>query len=169
MIFSVDGLRPPVRALYNDLVKFLDEEVYPIEKEIMAERPEEVRWTVNPLMNELKVSNQQNCRKSSVTECIFDYIVLYFECRFNKNSLLQSCFFAFFPATWHKKLRCRNTWYATGDTQQAIRNTRAITKILNFYAPLRSNRKGIIIEYYVEPADFANNTKYNTIVETSMG
>jgi len=55
MVFSVDGLRPPVRALYNDLVKFLDEEVYPIEKEIMAERPEDVRWTVNPLMVKLKV------------------------------------------------------------------------------------------------------------------
>ena len=29
----------------------------------------------------------ENCRKSSVAECIFDYLALHFECWFNKNSL----------------------------------------------------------------------------------
>eukprot|EP00111_Clytia_hemisphaerica_P016518 TCONS_00048981-protein len=54
MIFSIDGLRPPVRKIYDDLIQFLDTEVYPREKEIMAERPESVRWTVHPLIEELK-------------------------------------------------------------------------------------------------------------------
>ena len=34
----------------------------------------------------------QNCIKSSVEECVFDYIALYNECQFNQNSLLRSCF-----------------------------------------------------------------------------
>ena len=31
-------------------------------------------------------------RKSSVEECIFEYMALHIECRFNQNSLLHSCF-----------------------------------------------------------------------------
>ena len=43
--------------------------------------------------NEVSYLKRQNF---SVEECIFDYIALHFECRFNKNSLLQSDFLAFF-------------------------------------------------------------------------
>ena len=32
----------------------------------------------------------KNYRKSNAEECIFAYIALYFECRFNKNSLLKN-------------------------------------------------------------------------------
>ena len=56
MILSVEGLRPPVRKLYNELVTFLDEHVYPNEKEIMEIRPEPDRWTVHPLLEQLKVT-----------------------------------------------------------------------------------------------------------------
>ena len=42
--------------------------------------------------------SRQNRRKSSVEECIFDYIALHIESRFNKNSLLQSYFVAYLPA-----------------------------------------------------------------------
>ena len=35
---------------------------------------------------------RQNCRKSSVVECIFVYITLNFGCWFNKNSLLRYYF-----------------------------------------------------------------------------
>ena len=40
--------------------------------------------------------NRQNCTKSSVEESIFYYIALYFECQFNKNSFLKSCFLVCF-------------------------------------------------------------------------
>ena len=40
----------------------------------------------------------QNCRKSNVEECIFDYMALHIERRFNKNSLLQCYFLAILPA-----------------------------------------------------------------------
>ena len=36
--------------------------------------------------------SRQISRKSSVEECIFEYMTLHIECRFNKNSLLQ-CYF----------------------------------------------------------------------------
>ena len=42
--------------------------------------------------------NRQNCRKSSVEECILDYMALHIECRFNKNALLQCYFLAILPA-----------------------------------------------------------------------
>ena len=44
------------------------------------------------------VLSRQNCRKSSVEECIFGYMALYIKCRFNKKSLLRSYFLAIFPA-----------------------------------------------------------------------
>ena len=34
--------------------------------------------------------------KNDAEECIFDYIALYFECQFNKNSFLQGYFFSVF-------------------------------------------------------------------------
>ena len=33
-------------------------------------------------------------QKSSVEECIFDYMASHIECRFNKNTLLQGYFFS---------------------------------------------------------------------------
>ena len=38
--------------------------------------------------------SRQNCRKSNMVECIFVYMALHFQCRFNKNSLLQRYFLA---------------------------------------------------------------------------
>ena len=36
--------------------------------------------------------SRQNYRKGRVKECIFYYMALCIECRFNKNALLQCCF-----------------------------------------------------------------------------
>ena len=51
-------------------------------------------------------------QKTSVEECIFDYISLHIEMPpFNKNSLLQSHFFSIFAAGWLRSvpwLICRN-------------------------------------------------------------
>ena len=44
------------------------------------------------------IPSRQNCRKSSVEECIFDYMASHIECRFNKNALLQCYFLAILPA-----------------------------------------------------------------------
>ena len=55
MIMGIEGLRPPVRKLYDELIGFLDQHVYPNEKEIMEQRPEHERWTVHPLLEQLKV------------------------------------------------------------------------------------------------------------------
>ena len=53
-------------------------------------------------LNQLSVivlqPSRQNCRKSSVEECIFGYMALHIECRFNKNSLLRCYFLAILPA-----------------------------------------------------------------------
>ena len=38
-----------------------------------------------------KTETQQNCRRNSVEECIFGFLALHIECRFNKNSLLRRC------------------------------------------------------------------------------
>ena len=54
----------------------------------------------DPLNKPVKSSYpaRQICRKSIVEECIFDYMALHIECRFNKNSLLQCYFLAILPA-----------------------------------------------------------------------
>ena len=44
------------------------------------------------------IPTQENFRKSTVEECILVYTALLFECRFNKNSLLQGYFLTFLPA-----------------------------------------------------------------------
>ena len=41
----------------------------------------------------LALPNRQNCRKSSVVECIFVYLALNFACQFNKNSHSSSVTF----------------------------------------------------------------------------
>ena len=43
-------------------------------------------------------SKDRRSRKGSVEECIFVYIALYIEWRFNKISLLQGYFFVILPA-----------------------------------------------------------------------
>jgi len=40
---------------------------------------------------------RQNRRKSSLLECIFDNMALYFECGININALLQTAFSAILP------------------------------------------------------------------------
>ena len=42
--------------------------------------------------------SRQSCRKGSVEECIFEYIALHIECRFNKNSLCHCYFLVILPA-----------------------------------------------------------------------
>ena len=43
------------------------------------------------LQNQLiLMTNRQNCRKSSVVECIFEYTALHFECRLTPPELLFS-------------------------------------------------------------------------------
>ena len=53
-------------------------------------------WTPakNIIWTGIPFPSRQNCRKSSEEECIFDYMALYIECRFNKISLLQCYFLA---------------------------------------------------------------------------
>ena len=48
--------------------------------------------------NTCSIPSRQIFRKSSVDECIFDYMALHIECRFNKISLLQCYFLAILPA-----------------------------------------------------------------------
>ena len=50
--------------------------------------------------------SRQNRRKSSVEECIFEYMALHFECRFNKNSLLQCYFLAILPVGYLHSYDC---------------------------------------------------------------
>jgi len=40
-----------------------------------------------------KIADKAVCR----SECIFDNIALYYECRINKNALLQTVFLPIFP------------------------------------------------------------------------
>ena len=42
--------------------------------------------------------------KSNVEECIFVYMALHFQCRFNKNTLLQCSFLAILPAGQERNL-----------------------------------------------------------------
>ena len=50
------------------------------------------------------IPSRQDCRKISVEECIFVYMALHIECRFNKNSLLQCYFLAILQA-----IHCQHT------------------------------------------------------------
>ena len=62
--------------------------------------------------NEMRMKNiyslpkRQNGRKSSVEECIFDYMASHFECQFNKNSLLQYGFLGILPAFCFSQEKC---------------------------------------------------------------
>ena len=56
--------------------------------------------------NRFWISQPAKLQKNSVEECIFDYMALHVECRFNKNSLLR-CYFSNF-AGWVGLLYVKN-------------------------------------------------------------
>ena len=82
--------------------------------------------------------SRQNCRKSNVEECIFDYMASHIECRFNKISLLQCYFLAILPAGKSKretfmKIVCNkfsrmSLLYLLVLLKQAYRNTLMLIK-----------------------------------------
>ena len=51
---SVSQLRPKAQELYAKLDVFMKEKVYPVEKEVIAERFGEERWQPHPKLEELK-------------------------------------------------------------------------------------------------------------------
>lgn len=55
-VYSSEGLRPYARELYYRVQTFISDEIAPKEKEMMRERGENERWTVHPIIEELKVS-----------------------------------------------------------------------------------------------------------------
>lgn len=55
-MYSAEGLRPYARKLYDRVKTFISDEIAPKEKEMTKERGENERWTVHPIMEELKVS-----------------------------------------------------------------------------------------------------------------
>ena len=55
-VYSTEGLQPYARELYDRVKTFISDEIAPKEKEMMKERGENERWSVHPIMEELKVS-----------------------------------------------------------------------------------------------------------------
>lgn len=60
-VYSAEGLRPYARKLYDRVKTFISDEIAPKEKEMTKERGENERWTVHPIMEELKVSVFSQC------------------------------------------------------------------------------------------------------------
>ena len=54
-VYSSEGLRPYARELYYRVQTFISDEIAPKEKQMMRERGENERWTVHPIIEELKV------------------------------------------------------------------------------------------------------------------
>ena len=51
---TVSQLRPKAQQIYAELDAFMEEKVYPVEKEILTERTGEERWQPHPKLEELK-------------------------------------------------------------------------------------------------------------------
>lgn len=55
LIFSPEGLAPPVRELYGRLKRFMQQHVYPAEPELQRHQASADRWSPHPMVEELKV------------------------------------------------------------------------------------------------------------------
>ncbi|XP_004595440.2 acyl-CoA dehydrogenase family member 10 [Ochotona princeps] len=54
LIFSPEGLAPPVRELYERLRRFMQQHVYPAEPELQRHQASADRWSPHPMVEELK-------------------------------------------------------------------------------------------------------------------
>uniref|UniRef100_A0A8C3WBX7 Aminoglycoside phosphotransferase domain-containing protein n=1 Tax=Catagonus wagneri TaxID=51154 RepID=A0A8C3WBX7_9CETA len=57
LVFSPEGLSPPVQELYQRLKQFIERHVYPAEPELRSHQASAERWTPSPLVEDLKVSS----------------------------------------------------------------------------------------------------------------
>ena len=55
LVFSPEGLSPPVREVYQRLKQFIERHVYPAEPELQSHQASAERWTPSPLVEDLKV------------------------------------------------------------------------------------------------------------------
>lgn len=60
LIISPEGLSPRVRKLYDRLLQFMKENVYPLEPELQRHQASADRWSPSPLIEDLKVSKLVN-------------------------------------------------------------------------------------------------------------
>lgn len=56
LIISPEGLSPRVRKLYDQLLQFMEQKVYPVETELQRHQASADRWSPSPLIEDLKVS-----------------------------------------------------------------------------------------------------------------
>lgn len=56
LIISPEGLPPRVRKLYDQLLQFIEQKVYPLEPELQRHQASADRWSPSPLIEDLKVS-----------------------------------------------------------------------------------------------------------------
>ncbi|XP_052024346.1 acyl-CoA dehydrogenase family member 10 isoform X2 [Apodemus sylvaticus] len=54
LIISPEGLSPPVRELYDRLLQFVEQKVYPVEPELQRHQASADRWSPSPLTEDLK-------------------------------------------------------------------------------------------------------------------
>ncbi|XP_029083952.1 acyl-CoA dehydrogenase family member 10 isoform X4 [Monodon monoceros] len=54
LVFSPEGLSPPVRELYQRLKQFMERHVYPAEPELQHHQTSAEKWTPSPLVEDLK-------------------------------------------------------------------------------------------------------------------
>uniref|UniRef100_A0A8D1V3J1 Acyl-CoA dehydrogenase family member 10 n=1 Tax=Sus scrofa TaxID=9823 RepID=A0A8D1V3J1_PIG len=54
LVFSPEGLSPPVREVYQRLKQFIERHVYPAEPELQSHQASAERWTPSPLVEDLK-------------------------------------------------------------------------------------------------------------------
>lgn len=60
LIISPEGLSPHVRKLYDRLLEFMKQNVYPLEPELQRHQASADRWSPSPLIEDLKVSKLVN-------------------------------------------------------------------------------------------------------------
>lgn len=60
LIISPEGLSPRVRKLYDRLLQFMEQNVYPLEPELQRHQASADRWSPSPLIEDLKVSKVVN-------------------------------------------------------------------------------------------------------------
>ncbi|GAB1290123.1 Acyl-Coenzyme A dehydrogenase family, member 12 [Apodemus speciosus] len=54
LIISPEGLSPPVRKLYDRLLQFVEQKVYPVEPELQRHQASADRWSPSPLIEDLQ-------------------------------------------------------------------------------------------------------------------
>uniref|UniRef100_A0A8D1V4V5 Acyl-CoA dehydrogenase family member 10 n=1 Tax=Sus scrofa TaxID=9823 RepID=A0A8D1V4V5_PIG len=58
LVFSPEGLSPPVREVYQRLKQFIERHVYPAEPELQSHQASAERWTPSPLVEDLKAKSR---------------------------------------------------------------------------------------------------------------